>query len=109
LSIVRIGSFIVGKESGERNINSNRNGIKNSNQSQIVLQSTLDYLVEEKMKQLKASDLSSNPYWKYTDIRKKVYILFLLLFNFIFQNKILENADVVCCTLSGAGSQPILG
>ena len=63
------------------------------NMVRVVERVTLDNLVEERRRALMASDnRHQGPVLKIADIRKQV----------------LEQADVVCSTLSGAGSQPML-
>lgn len=62
----------------------------------IVEKVSLETIVEDRKRVLQASDakkqFNPNVSFKYSDIRKQI----------------LEKADIVCCTLSGAGSQPIL-
>jgi superfamily I DNA and/or RNA helicase len=60
----------------------------------IVEKVSLESIVEDRRKALLASDGKKNLgiSFKYSDIRKQI----------------LEKADIVCCTLSGAGSQPLL-
>jgi senataxin len=60
----------------------------------IVERVSLESIVEDRRKALLASDGKKQLgiSFKYSDIRKQI----------------LEKADIVCCTLSGAGSQPIL-
>ncbi len=64
------------------------------NMVRIVERATLDTLVEERRRTLMASDTraQAGATLKIADIRKQI----------------LEGADVVCSTLSGAGSQPML-
>lgn len=59
-----------------------------------ILESTyLDVMVEERRRDLQATNLRAlTGKWKVGDIRKNI----------------LDQADIVCCTLSGAGSQPVL-
>lgn len=98
LSVVRIGqpcrdeyvrAQTVGKDVRQQGISTN-----DENMVRVVERATLDNLVEEKRRAMMASDTrgQSGVMMKVADIRKQI----------------LEQADVVCSTLSGAGSQPML-
>lgn len=102
LNVVRIGNtskdeyskrskYHIFHHKGE---NKGRIDNKDYNIIRIVERVSLDNIVEEKRKILMNSDKRSTgmPFMKTADIRKHV----------------LDKADIVCCTLSGAGSQPIL-
>jgi len=99
LSVIRIGQpnrdeySRTGMDTFGR---STRQGISSNDENMVrtVERATLDNLVEERRRTLMASDTraQAGAALKVADIRKQI----------------LEGADVVCSTLSGAGSQPML-
>ncbi len=104
LNVVRIGtsSFLRGggSTSATASLSSSSDvyaaplNEEDANVMRVVERVSLENIVEDRRKALLASDAKKQlgVSFKYSDIRKQI----------------LEKADVVCCTLSGAGSQPIL-
>lgn len=73
LNVVRVGHGAFNKDKQDKG------PLKNSRQSdemrRVVHRVSLDYLVEEKMKQHKANESVSKQFLKYIDIRKKVKLI----------------------------------
>lgn len=86
---VRSGTQLAGKGSRPQGISTN-----DENMVRVVERATLDNLVEDRRRAMMASDTrgQAGVTLKVSDLRKQI----------------LEQADVVCSTLSGAGSQPML-
>jgi len=72
LNVVRVGhgAFYKDKQDNE----SAKNRRQSDEMRRVVHRVSLDYLVEEKMKQHKANESVSKQFLKYIDIRKKVYL-----------------------------------
>eukprot|EP01032_Pedospumella_encystans_P018714 gene18714-21295_t len=100
LSVIRIGQPCrdeyqrTGVDTFGRSKHHQHLSASDENMVRIVERATLDTLVEERRRTLMASDTraQAGATLKIADIRKQI----------------LEGADVVCSTLSGAGSQPML-
>jgi len=91
LSIVRVGFINKKKDflTSKRHSNSSNQEMK-SVINEVIEKLSLETLVENKRKYL--NSLESKVSWTLSDIRKSI----------------LDRADIVCCTLSGAGSQALI-
>ena len=79
--MVRIGHGAFFKDKG-----STTSSRQSDEMRRIVNRVSLDYLVDEKMKQHKANDSVAKQFLKYIDIRKKVHYYYLNVIATLFLN-----------------------